>query len=177
MEPKIVSGRSLGGASEPRDWNWLPLLIAVVLVAGVVIAGLTMTNHPKRSPETSSLANETDAYAPYLPLTRLAMSESSNLAGGKVTYLDGHIANNGNRTVRAVTVQVVFRDYAGKAAQAQQMALTLVRMREPYIDTETVSAEPLKPGDQKDFRLNFDAVTPDWAGALPEIRIVHAETK
>ncbi len=27
------------------------------------------------------------------------MSESANLAGGKVTYIDGHITNSGNKTV------------------------------------------------------------------------------
>ena len=42
-------------------------------------------------------------------------------------------------------------------------------MREPYIDTEPVSAAPLKPGAEQDFRLIFDSVSPEWAGALPEM--------
>jgi hypothetical protein len=92
------------------------------------------------------------------------MSESANLAGGKVTYLDGHIANTGNRTVTGVTVQVVFRDYANEVAQSERMPLMLIRMREPYIDTEMVSAAPLKPGAEQDFRLNFDRLQPGWAG-------------
>jgi len=177
MEPKIVSGSSLGGSSEPREWNWLPLVVAVILVAGVVIAGLTMGSHPRQSQDAASLSTETDPYATNLPLSNLAMSESSNLAGGKVTYLDGHIVNTGNRTVTGVTVQVVFRDYANKVAQSERMALTLIRTREPYIDTVMVSAAPLKPGAQQDFRLNFDVITPDWAGAVPEVRILHVDAK
>jgi hypothetical protein len=36
-----------------------------------------------------------------------------------------------------------------------------------------VSAAPLKPGDVRDFRLIFDAVSPSWDGAYPQVRIVH----
>jgi len=42
---------------------------------------------------------------------------------------------------------------------------------------EPVSAAPLKPGGEQDFRLIFDAVTPDWDGAYPQIRVIHVETK
>ena len=105
------------------------------------------------------------------------MSESSNLAGGKVTYVDGHIANKGNRTVTGITVQVLFRDSAQEVTQNETQPLKLIRMRDPYIDVEPVSAAPLKPGDERDFRLIFDAVSPDWDGAYPQIRIIHVETQ
>ena len=62
------------------------------------------------------------------------MSESSNLAGGKVTYLDGHITNTGTRTVTGITVQVLFRTFAHEVAQNETQPLKLIRMREPYID-------------------------------------------
>ena len=64
-----------------------------------------------------------DPYAASLSLTSLAMSESANLAGGKVTYLDGHIANQGARTVTGVTVQVLFRDFAHEVAQNETQPL------------------------------------------------------
>lgn len=105
------------------------------------------------------------------------MSESANLAGGKVTYLDGHIVNKGSRTVTSVTVQVLFRDMAHEVAQNETQSLKLIRMRVPYIDIEPVSAAPLKPGDENDFRLIFDAVSPDWDGAYPELRVIHVETR
>ena len=105
------------------------------------------------------------------------MSESANLAGGKVTYLDGHIANQGSRTVTGITVQVLFRNVAREVAQNLTQKLMLIRTRDPYIDVEPVSAAPLKPGDGQDFRLIFDGVTPDWDGAYPEIRIIQVETK
>jgi hypothetical protein len=105
------------------------------------------------------------------------MSESSNLAGGKVTYLDGHIANTGARTVTGIKVQVLFRTFAREVAQNETLPLRLIRTRQPYVDLEPVSAAPLAPGDQRDFRIIFDRVSPDWDGAYPEIRILHVETK
>jgi hypothetical protein len=105
------------------------------------------------------------------------MSESANLAGGKVTYLDGHIVNQGSRTVTGVTVQVLFRDFAHEVTQNETQSLKVIRMREPYIDIEPLSAAPLKPGGAQDFRLIFDTVSPDWDGAYPEVRVIHVETK
>jgi hypothetical protein len=53
----------------------------------------------------------------------------------------------------------------------------IIRTRDPYVDLQPVSTAPLKPGDTQDFRLIFDAVTSDWDGTYPEVRIVHVETR
>jgi hypothetical protein len=74
-------------------------------------------------------------------------------------------------------VQVLFRDVAREVTQNETQPLKLIRMREPYVDVEPVSAAPLKPGDRRDFRLIFDAVSPDWDGAYPQIRIIRVEAK
>jgi uncharacterized protein DUF2393 len=187
MEPKIAPSETTGAspnraadraedrAQDARDRNWVPVVLAAAVVLAAVVVSLLVGGHARNSPDSQPAAD--DPYASSLQITNLAMSESSNLAGGKVTYLDGHIANQGNRTVTGILVQVTFRDYANKVAQTQKMPLTLIRMRDPYIDTEMVSAAPLKPGAQQDFRLNFDLVSPDWSGTLPEMRILHVDSK
>jgi hypothetical protein len=185
MEPEaqpkldLVSTESLGAAAgaqeRNQDRNWAPMAIAAALVIAVVTAVLVLGGPSKGGQGATS--STPDPYAANLPISGLAMSESSNLAGGKVTYIDGHIANRGDRTVTGAQVQVIFRDYKKEVAQSQKLPLTVVRMREPYIDTVTLAAAPLKPGTQQDFRLNFDAVSPDWSGTLPEIRVVHVDLK
>lgn len=162
-------------AETERERNWLPLVIAIVLVAGVIAVGLVMSGR-KPAAGVTAIAAGADPYAGSLPLAGLVMSESANLAGGKVTYLDGHVANKGDRTVTGVTVQVLFRNYNHEVAQNETLPLTLVRMREPYVDTEPVSAAPLKPGAEQDFRLIFDSVATDWAGETPEIRVLRVES-
>jgi len=169
-----------GGSEESSRRNWLPLIIAAVLVGVVVAAGFLVTERPKPTGTAGTLNPVNAAADPdagNFPLTNITMSESANLAGGKVTYLDGHIANKGVRVVSGITVQVLFRNVAGEVAQNETMPLTLIRTREPYIDTEPVSAAPLKPGTEQDFRLIFDKVSAEWAGSTPEIRILRVEMK
>jgi hypothetical protein len=164
--------------AEKQERNWMPLLMAGAIVLVVAVLLLLSQNGGNQGNITVRPANTPlDPYAASLPLSDLAMSESGNLAGGKVTYIDGQIANHGQRTVTAVTVQVLFRDFAHQVTQNETKSLKLIRVREPYIDVEPVSAAPLKPGDAHEFRLIFDAVKPDWDGAYPELRVLHVETR
>lgn len=149
-------------------------MAVVVVVAAVVVL---LLEHGKPKATVTPISAAPDAYAASLPITGLAMSEASNLSGGKVTYLDGHIANSGPRTVTGISVQVLFHTFAHEVAQNETQPLKLIRIRQPYIDLEPVSAAPLAPGAEADFRLIFDAVSPDWDGAYPELRIVHVDTK
>ena len=55
------------------------------------------------------------------------------------------------------------------------MPLTLIRMKEPYIDIEPVSAAPLKPGDDREFRLTFEAVPDNWNSQMPEVRVIQTQ--
>lgn len=151
--------------------------MAAAIVFAVTAGLVLVLGHGKNGQTVTPITAATDPYANNLAISRLAMSESSNLAGGKVTYLDGHIANQGNRTVTGITVQALFRNPAREVAWNDTQPLKIIRMREPYIDVGPLSAAPLKPDTGEDFRLVFDTVPQDWDGAFPEIRIIHVETK
>lgn len=155
----------------------MPLVIASAAVLIVAAILIFMMERGKGAATVTPISAVPDPYAATLPITSLVMSESGNLAGGKVTYLDGHVANTGNKTVSGVLAQVLFRNAANEVAQNETQPLKLIRTRDPYVDLEPVSAAPLKPGDGQDFRLIFDTVTPDWNGAYPEIRIVRVDAK
>ncbi len=170
------TGPELIRPADARDRNWA----AIALAAGVVVIAVALVFFFTRGRSGSSVASVNaapDPYAASLPISHVAMSESGNLAGGKVTYLDGHIANSGNKTITGIVVQVLFRNPAHEVAQNETQHMMLIRTREPYVDTEPVSSAPLKPGDERDFRLSFDQVTPDWDGVYPEIRILHVNTR
>jgi hypothetical protein len=173
----VSTGPELIRPIETRERNWLPLAIAaaVLLIVGVLV--VVLMEHGKHGPDIAPVTSTADPYAASLPISNVAMSESANLAGGKVTYLDGQIANAGARTVTGVTVQVLFRNAAHEVAQNETHPLTLIRTHDPYIDIQPVAADPIKPGDHREFRLIFDSVTPDWDGAYPQIRILHVQTQ
>ena len=117
----------------------------VLIVAAIVVF---MLEHGKGPATVTPVSATLDAYAASLPITNVVMSESANLAGGKVTYIDGHIANGGTKTVTGVSVQVLFRNAANEVAQNETQSLRLIRTRDPYVDLEPVSASPVKPAQR-----------------------------
>jgi Protein of unknown function (DUF2393) len=168
--------------SKAEPTSWLPWAIAGAAI--LIGLGLLIAFGGRRS--SAPLATgpglaPPDPYAADLAIGDLRMSEASNFAGGKVTYLDGKITNRGDRTLTNITVQVAFRNDLKQIAQKETLPLSLIRTREPYVDTQLMSASPLKPGEEREFRLIFDSVAPDWNQQYPEVRVVqvagHADAK
>ena len=161
-----------------REGSGIPIVPWAVagLVVLVILGGLLIAGRKKSSGPGNTLLPPA-AYASNLPLTQLAMSESTNLSGGKYTYIDGHIRNAGSQTVTAVTVQVVFRNDEQLSPQIETQPLFLIRTREPYVDTQTVAAAPLAPGDDREFRLTFETIPSNWNYQMPGIRITSVDTK
>lgn len=174
----VSYGPQLTPPSQPSRRNWLPAIIAALVVA-IVVAILFFAF--SRNGKTSTGVTLPDAplaeYSSNLKIGDLAMSRSSNFIGGQITYLDGHIVNSGNRTVTGITAQVLFRDYTNIVTQNTTEPMQFIRTRTPYVDVEPVSAAPLRPGKGQDFRLAFDGVSSNWNGEYPEIRLVKVETR
>jgi Protein of unknown function (DUF2393) len=158
-----------GGGIPVMAWAVAGLAVLVVLVV-LVLAG----RHKAVAPAS---VQPLAAYASNLSLSQLAMSESTSLSGGKSTFVDGHIKNTGNQTVSGITVQVIFRNEEAMPPQIDTLPLSLVRTREPYVDTQPVGAAPLKPGDEREFRLIFESIPANWNTQMPEIRVIQVETK
>jgi hypothetical protein len=157
--------------------SWLPWIIAaVVVVVGLAIVAILGGRSTPETPGGTGMA-AADPYADKLPMTGVQMSEATSFSGGKVTYIDGQIANNGDRTLAAITVQVGFHSDVGQFAQRIALPLSLIRTRQPYVDTQPVSAAPLEPGQTRDFRLIFDSVPADWNLQIPEIRVINVRSK
>lgn len=174
----MSTGPQLGLPAQPTGRNWLPLAIAVavVVIAGVILF-FVFSRGGKSSTDVTPANAPLAPYAANLKITGLAMSRSSNFIGAQITYLDGHIANTGSRTVTGITAQVLFRDYTSIITQNTTEPMQIIRTRNPYIDVEPVSAAPLQPGKGQDFRLVFDGVSSTWNGEYPEIRLIQVETQ
>ena len=163
--------------SEPpteRTFPWTAVGIAAAAVL-ILLGVLVMLSH-KRAAATNAL-QPLAPYAAQLTLTDVQMSESTSLSGGKSTYIDGNITNNGPRTVTGVNVQTLFANDEKLAPQVETGPLMLVRTHEPYVDTEMVAADPLPPGAKREFRLTFEAIGTNWNQALPEIHVTSVSTR
>jgi hypothetical protein len=159
-----------GSGMPVKAWAVAGLAMLVVFAAVAFIGRRKPVAAPNR---IQPLA----AYAASLKLSDMQMSESTSLAGGKSTFIDGKILNTGNRTVTSATVQVLFRNDEAMPPQVETAPLMFIRMREPYIDTQSVGSAPLKPGDEREFRLIFESIPANWNQQMPEIHMVEVETK
>jgi hypothetical protein len=163
---------STNSAAEGVERNWMPWIVALV----VICCGLGVAFWLGR-PAANSNGNAVDPYAKFVVLGNVQVSQASNFAGDQLTYVDGTIENRGNRTITSMTMQAAFPNETGDAPQILQAPLSLVRSRDPYVDTQPISAAPLPPGKTQDFRLVFDDVTPMWNQSPPALRIMDIGTR
>ena len=166
-----------GGPGKPERSGLSPAVWGVAaLVMLIVVGAFVIASRKKAGPPPNTLLPE-DAYAQNLQLSQLAMSESESMSGVKVTYLDGHIRNTGQKTLAGATAQVLFANDEQMPPQIDTVPVTLIRTRQPYVDTEPMSAEPLKPGDDREFRLIFESVPQNWNTQMPQVRITHTDLR
>jgi hypothetical protein len=160
---------------ERTPFNPVPWVLAaiIILIAAAAIFSLSRAL-PKPAPHAIL---PPDPYGNSLSVTGLTMSEAESLSGGKSTYIDGHIHNDGPKTVTSITVQVLFANDTAMPPQVETVPLSLIRTHEPYVDTEPISAAPLAPGDEREFRLIFEGVASNWNQQLPAIQAVHVTTR
>jgi hypothetical protein len=149
-------------------------LIAGAVVLAVV-AALVLIGHRKTPTVTG--VQPVDPYAASLQLSGLQMSESTSLAGGKSTFIDGRIRNAGSSTVTGVTVQVLFHNEEQMPPRVETLPLALIRTREPYVDTEPIRSSPLAPEGEREFRLIFETIPTNWNMQMPEIRLIRVDKK
>jgi hypothetical protein len=150
---------------------------AASVVALLVVSVVMVAHHQKAAVPVVPLNTQLplDAYAANLAITGIEMSDTDTFGGGRLIYIDGHITNNGAKTVSGITVQTVFANDMKYPPQVETGALMLIRTRDPEVDTEPVSREPLKPGDSREFRLIFEHVTTDWNQTYPEVHVVKVD--
>lgn len=174
-ERPVQEGKtSLFSGPKPESARSGFLFVSIGVLVLIVVVGAVVFMHRSRSTGVSlNSVQPADAYAAKLAFTELAMSESTSLSGGKSTFIDGHVRNSGSDALTGITMQVLFKNDEGLSPTVETLPLSLIRTHEPYVDTEPVSAAPLKSGDEAEFRLIFETVPANWNQQMPELRVVH----
>ena len=166
----------LGEQPQPapkREFPW-PIAIgaAIVLIVIGVIAAVTY----KPSPQPGA-RREAPAYAASLQLRDIKMATADNYVGGSVTYLEGTLANTGDKTVAGVTVEATFLNGMNQVVQQEFLPVKVTQERPGYSDNVDLSRAPLGPGKTAPVRITLEHVSSDWNGAYPALRIVDVKTQ
>jgi hypothetical protein len=145
------------------------IAVAAVIVIAVVGAFL-MRGQPKG-------ASGPPPYAASLKLSDLKMSAAENFVGATVSYVDGTVTNNGNKTVTHVVVDVNFKDDMGQTAQREEIPLQALNTTGPYPEAVDFRVMPLAPGQSQTFRLTFEGISAQWNHQYPDIQVTDVAVK
>ena len=157
--------------AEERDTSRRTIIIAIVaIVAIAVVIALLLREKPKTAPGPPP-------YASQLQFSDLKMSQAQNFVGARVTYVDGTLTNEGDKTLTHALVRVTFRDLYGQVAQIEEVPFKILRTSGPYPDTVDLSVSPLASRQSQPFRLIFEHISEQWNQAYPELQFVDVTVK
>src|ERR1700686_3985438 len=146
--------------------NWAPMGVGPAVVLAVLGAVALLSGRP------SAETNANDPYLARMQVSGLHMSRAQNLAGGSLTYIEGKLTNNGDRTITTAREEVIFRNSLGEVAQKDVLTGSVLLRDQPYADYGPIEQSPLAPGQTRDFRLILEHVTADWDGQMPQVKVV-----
>jgi hypothetical protein len=158
------------GTQEP-DHSRRFIIVAIAVVVGLAVVAALLLRQPVKT------APKIPPYAAKLQISDIKMSQAQNFVGASVTYVDGSIANLGDRMVTHAVVRVTFRDSYGQVAQIEDVPIKILQTSGPYPDTVDLAAAPLATGQTKPFRLIFEHVSGQWNQAAPELKITDVTLK
>jgi len=132
---------------------------AVVVVLGLLGWAVLEYQARKYPPQPGVLTPEAKQYVRNLTLSEVEMKAAESYMKQAVVEVTGKIGNKGDRTLKLVEINCVFRDAFGQVVLRERVAIVGSRVG------------TLAPGDLKNFRLAFDNIPESWNQALPELVI------
>jgi hypothetical protein len=138
-----------------------PLLRApVVIIALVLVLGgagfWDLERESGSSTAGPTLTAEAKDYVKHLKLSEVDKKATESYLKQSVVEILGKITNTGDRTVRLVELNCVFRDPYRQLVLRERVAIV---------------KSPLKPGETRSFRLPFDSVPESWDQDIPQLVI------
>ncbi len=136
------------------------MALVALLVVGGGAAYLTFGPKPAPPPRPV-LTQEAKDYLDNLKLSDVGLQAAESYINSSLVEILGKISNAGNRGVKLVQVNCVFRNVYGQPIKRELATV--------------VGKSPLKPGETKPFRLAFDNAPPGWNQAMPDLVIAQIQ--
>ena len=158
---------------EPGQRRPVVIFVLAAVFIGVVIGLWFLGTHGREGAQR----NGPPPYAAQLALSNQKLSQAQNFVGATVTYLDGTVTNNGDKTLAAATVEVIFQNSLNEVVQDDAQPLRILSRSGPYPQPIDLELAPLAPHQTKEFRLTFEHISADWNQQLPAIKFVDVATR
>ncbi len=140
-----------------------PMVIGVIAVLLVGGAAAYLTFGPKPAPPPPPvLTQEAKDYLQNLKLSDVGLQAAESYINSSLVEVLGKVGNTGNRTVKLVQVNCVFRNVYGQPIRRE-------------LATVVGKNGPLKPGETKPFRLAFENPPTGWNQDIPLLVIAQIQ--
>ena len=140
-----------GGQERRAPWFAPDAGIATLALLVLLLAGCGQ-NHS--GPPVEDLS-----YASQVKFSDLHLSAEENFLGQQVVHLNGKAANSGTKAVSQLRVRLHFRDLMNQVVLREEHELFS-------------AAQPLGPGQSREFDVSFDTVPASWNQSVPQVEIV-----
>jgi len=142
--------------------------ILIIVVAAVLVLGggaFWWLDYQSKHQVTQApvLTPEARVYLKKLALSDVQMQANEGYMTQALVEIEGKIGNNGDRVVKLIEVNCVFRDPYGQV---------VLRERQAIAGRKTGD---LAPGATKGFRLAFDSIPDSWNKQMPDLIIAQIQ--
>ncbi|PYX89127.1 MAG: hypothetical protein DMG67_15790 [Acidobacteria bacterium] len=151
---------------------WPAIAIGGVFIIVVVGLFIVLAHKPQRAGTSGP-----SAYAANINLQNAKLSQAENFMGGTVTYIEGQVANTGDKTVTRATVEATFQNSMGETVEQEELPLQILDRSGPYPQALDLQISPLKPQQPREFRLTLSHISADWNQQAPRLKVMMVETQ
>src|SRR5205807_5517478 len=95
-------------------------------------------------------------YATQISFSDAKTTQVQNFLGANVTYIEGAVSNNGNKTVTGSEVQVTFKNSLGEVVQQRSEERRVLGRSGPYQEAVDLRLAPLGAHQTREFPLTFE---------------------
>jgi hypothetical protein len=150
-------------ALEGKTADKSPPVLAIIVVLVLALGGGAFWWLDYQSRHLTSqrpvLTVEARGYLKNLALSEVEMQANESYMKQEVVEINGKIANNGDRNLKLVEINCVFKDVYGQVVLRERVAIAGRQMG------------GLQPGEIKNFRLAFDSIPESWNKLMPDLVI------
>jgi hypothetical protein len=134
------------------------LIIVAILVAVIVLVVKHTRTAPVAEVKLPYGAAE-QAYSDRIHFDDIKLAHATNFLNQDFTYVAGTVANMGDKDIKAIQVQIEFRDTLDQV---------VLRENESLIPPD---AEPIPAGQRREFQVTLEHLSEEWNHQYPSIRV------
>jgi hypothetical protein len=143
----------------------LGIVLVALLVGGVLLYSRYAGATPSAKPQPLPMGPQEQAYVANIKFTDPKMSRAANFLNQEVTFIFGTVENDGPRSIRQIEVTIEFHDVFNQV---------VLRDTQRLIPPE---ADPIGPGQQRDFQLSYEHISDQWNVQYPTMKITGLDLK